>query len=502
MVKTLQSAAVVAVLASALLAQTDRVGQPPSAVNSGAAITIYNQAFAVVRENIALDLKAGENRTSFSGVTSRLEPDSVLLRDPSGKSNLQILEQNYRADTVSEKLLLSQYEGQTIEFVIVRDGKEEVVKGKVIRSGYVPVVLNPYENTARPADEPIVEVNGKVQFGLPGKPIFPPLSGDAILKPTLSWLLHSDAAGHTDAELSYITSGMRWSADYNVVMPEKGDLLDLVGWVTLDNQSGTAFADAHIKLLAGDVNKFALQQGYQTYRNGGGVAGGVAGGVTEKKFDEYHLYTLARTTTLHDRETKQVEFVNASGVQSTTRYYFSPTLSLQPMQGQINYDPNFGTQVSNKVAVIREFKNSEANHLGMPLPKGRLRFYRRDDDGHLEFTGEALIDHTPKDELVKAYVGNAFDIVGERKRTDFSLGERDQLGQPKYIEESFEITLRNHKTEAVDVIVPEQLYRWWNWQIVKATAEYRKTDSNNIEFTVHVPANGEAKLTYTVRYVR
>ena len=496
MVKTLRFAAVVAVLASMLSAQT------ASEPNSGAAITIYNQNFAVVRENIALDLKPGQNRTSFSGVTSRLEPDSVVLRDPGGKSNLQILEQNYRSDTVSEKLLLSQYEGQTIEFVVIRGGKEEIVKGKVIRSGYVPPMLNPYDGSARPADEPIVEVSGKVQFGLPGKPIFPPLSGDAILKPTLNWLLHSDAAAHTNAELSYITGGMTWSADYNVVMPEKGDLLDIVGWITLSNQSGTAFSDAHIKLLAGDVNKFAQQQGYQVYASFGRASGGVAAGVTEKTFDEYHLYSLARPTTLHDRETKQVEFVNATGVQSTTKYYFSPTLALQPMQGQINYDANFGTQVSNKVSVIREFKNSEANHLGIPLPKGRLRFYRRDDDGHLEFTGEALIDHTPKDELVKAYVGNAFDIVGERKRTDFSLGERDQFGQPKYVEESFRITLRNHKAEAVDVIVPERLYRWWNWQIVKASADYRKTESANIEFTVHVPANGEAKLTYTVRYLR
>ena len=492
MVKTLQSAALVAVLVTALAAQT--------APNEGAAITIYNQAFAVVRENIALDLKTGENRTSFSGVTSRLEPDSVVLRDPSGKSHLQILEQDYRADTVSERLLLSQYEGQILDFVVTRDGKEEIVKGKVIRSGYAPA--NPYDNSARPADEPIVEVNGKVQFGLPGKPIFPPLSGDNILKPALTWLLHSDVAAHTDAELSYVTGGMGWSADYNVTMPEKGDTLDIMGWITLSNQSGTAFPAAHIKLLAGDVNKFAQQQGYQGYRAAGGAIGGGAGGVTEKKFDEYHLYTLPRATTLHDREIKQVEFVNAGGVQSSTLYYFSPSLAIQPQYGAPNYDPNFGTRVVNKVAVMRQFKNSEANHLGIPLPKGRLRFYRRDDDGHLEFTGEALIDHTPKDEMVKAYVGNAFDIVGERKRTDFALGERDQFGQPKYIDESFEITLRNHKTEAVDVIVPEQLYRWWNWQILHNSADFRKTDSNNIEFTLHVPANGEVELTYTVRYLR
>ena len=492
MVKKLQLAAVIA-FALAVSAQT--------APNQGAAITIYNQAFAVVRENVALDLKPGENRTSFSGVTSRLEPDSVVLRDPSGKSNLQILEQNYRSDTVSEKLLLSQYEGQVIDFVVTRDGKEEIVKGKVIRSGYVPTTYG-YDNGGRQPDEPIVEVNGKVQFGLPGKPIFPPLAGDAILKPTLNWLLHSDAAAHTDAELSYVTGGMGWSADYNVVMPEKGDLLDLIGWITLSNQSGTAFSDAKIKLLAGDVNKFAQQQGYERYAtNAAGAIGGLQK-VQEKAFDEYHLYTLPRATTLHDREVKQIEFVSAGGVQSSTRYYFSPSLAIQPAYGAINYDANLGMQVSNKVAVIREFRNSEANHLGIPLPKGRLRFYRRDDDGHLEFTGEALIDHTPKDELVKAYVGNAFDIVGERKRTDFSMGERDQFGQPKYVDESFEITLRNHKAEAVDVTVAEQLYRWWNWQIAKASADYRKNDSNNIEFTVHVPANGEAKLSYTVRYLR
>ena len=214
------------------------------------ALTIYNQDFAVVRDTVPLDLKSGANPVVYSGATAQVEPDSVILRDPAGKHSLQILEQNYRNDPVSQELLLSLFEGKTIDFQNIRtkDNTQirELIPGKIIRSGYVPGGNN---------EQPIIEVNGKLQFTLPGQPLFPDLGNDTILKPAFNWLLQSDAPGKFDAEVGYITGGFDWSASYNLVSPEKGDMVDLVGWITMNNNSGKTFEDAKIKLMAGDVNK-------------------------------------------------------------------------------------------------------------------------------------------------------------------------------------------------------------------------------------------------------
>jgi hypothetical protein len=477
------------------------------------ALTIYNQNFAVVREHVPLDLKAGVNAVTFSGVTVHLEPDSVVLRDPRGKVQLRVLEQNYRADTISPGLLLSLSEGKTIDF-LVRDqnGKESIVKGKIIRSGYVPNFTgaqqygqNFYQQQMlmqQAAGTPIVEVDGKLRFSLPGEPQFPALTDDAILKPQLAWELAADKPGKFDAELSYVTGGMRWEASYNLIAPEKGDTLDLIGWVTIDNQSGRQFDQATIKLMAGDVSKLQPGQNETGYAFAAKAMAMDAAGpaVTEKAFDEFHLYSLARPTTLRNRETKQVEFIRAAGVKAKTLYIYNGAAIGPQFRGwnmeNIRNNRDYGTQSNPKVWVYREFRNSEENGLGQPLPKGRTRFYRRDDaDGRLEFTGENTIDHTPKNEQVRIYTGDAFDVVGERKRTDYVLTRgNDQL------EEEFEIHLRNRKTEPVEVRVAEKLYRWLNWQIVSNTHDFTKTDAQGVEFRVTVPADGETTVKYRVRY--
>ena len=225
----------------ATAAENLEAGNPP-------ALTIYNQDFAVVRQGITLDLKSGINRVRFIDATAHIEPDSVMLRDPSGRP-LQVLEQNYRNDPVSQELLLSLFEGKTIDFLVRDQNKSEVVKGKIIRSGYVPhwVALSRYgpqyyqaqmAYAGGGAGQPIIEVDGKLQFTLPGLPQFPALADDTILKPTLDWVVQSAQPLSATGELSYITGGMSWHADYNIVAPPKGDKLDLVGWVTIDNQSG------------------------------------------------------------------------------------------------------------------------------------------------------------------------------------------------------------------------------------------------------------------------
>jgi len=476
-------------------------------------LTVYNQNFAVVRDTVRLDLKQGVNKLRFTDTTAHLEPDSVILRDPTGKRALQILEQNYRADPISQMLLLSLYEGKTIGFQIGVGENAQIVKGKIVRSGYVPhrSAMHRYgqqyaqrqRTYAHGAGgQPIIEVDGKLRFQLPGTPLFPALADDTILKPTLHWIIESGTAGALDAELCYVTGGMSWEADYNVVCPEKSDILDIVGWVTMDNQSGKTFANAKIKLMAGDVSKiqqdhsrgFAMDQAANAYAKGMGPT------VSEKAFDEYHLYTLARRSTLRDRETKQVEFVRAGGVTSQKLYiYDGAKIDWRRYRGwtaqNIRQDRDYGTQCNPKVWVMREFENSEKNHLGIALPRGRVRFYRRDEDGQLEFTGENIIDHTPRDETVRVYTGNAFDIVGERRRTDYKI----DTGR-KWLDESFEVKVRNHKKEAVEVRVVEHLYRWINWDITQKSHDYVKTDSQTMEIRVQIPPDGEQVITYTVHY--
>ncbi|HZR27492.1 MAG TPA: hypothetical protein VFA71_01825 [Terriglobales bacterium] len=490
-------------------------GAPEEVESSELALTIYNQNFAVVRQPIALNLQPGLNQVRFSETTAHVEPDSVMLRDPSGTYKLHILEQNYRNDPLSEPLLLALNEGKVLDFEVQRDGKTEIVKGKIIRSGYVPhteALQNygyayyqqqmAYANPTTGNGDPIVEVDGRLQFDLPGKPIFPSLGDDTIMKPTLDWTLRSDKPGKTTGELSYVTGGMNWQADYNVVAPPKGDILDVVGWVTMNNQSGKTFERAKIKLMAGEVNK--VQTGYPESRavtvNGAMMRDDEDQRVKEKAFDEYHLYTLPRLVTLRDRESKQVEFIRASGVESHRIYVYDGS-KIDPNRysyynlEQIRNDQSYGAESNPDIWVMQEIVNSKSNNLGMPLPKGRVRFYRRDEDGQLEFTGENVIAHTPSDETLRIFTGNAFDIKGEHRQTDYR-----RLDDKHWIDESFEIHVRNHKKEAAEVRVVEHFNRCRTWELVKQSDAFNKTDSQTGEFRVQIPADGEKVITYTVHY--
>jgi len=299
---------------------------------AGPALTIYNKNFAVVRETIPLDLKAGNNTIRFSGATAHLEPDSVILRDPATRQVIQVIEQNYRNDPVSQESLLGVYEGKTIEF---QTNSGEIVQGRIVRSGYVPhyqamprygqkYAMNQAAMVRGGAGKTIIEVGGKVQFTLPGLPLFPGLGEDTMLTPALDWIVYSPQTARFEAELSYISGGISWYAAYNVVAPESGNTLDLVGWVTLDNQSGKQFDNARIKLMAGDVNKTEQPDPRQQFKMLFASAGAIETGpqVTERAFEDYHLYTLPLPTTVHDRETKQVEFIRTSGIESQTQYVY------------------------------------------------------------------------------------------------------------------------------------------------------------------------------------
>ncbi len=451
------------IAACALLA-TAAIGQP--------ALTVYNQGFAVVRERVPLDLKAGENAVLFSGVTAQVEADSVVLRDPAGKVQIRVLEQSYRADVMSQGVLLALNEGEEIDF-LVRDqnAKEYPIRGKVIRSGH---------NPGGEPMTPIIEVGGKLRFSLPGEPLFPALAGDGILKPTLAWKLTAPQAAKFEAELGYITGGLDWEAAYNLIAPEKGDLLYVVGWVTFQNNSGKVFENSAVKLMAGDVQKIAPKTAHRqsvVQMDMGMMALADRNAVTEKAFDEFHLYSLPRAVTLRDRETKQVEFMRAAGVKAPVSYV---------------YDAN---RHPTKVAVMREFRNSEQSGLGLPLPKGRTRFYRKDDaDGRIEFVGEDTIDHTARNEWVRVKTGDAFDIVAERRALELGLSTKQGRSEQK-----FEITVRNRKPSTVEVRIVEHLYGV-GWEMIQKSDDFTKRDATTIEFKIEVKPDQERVVTYHVRY--
>lgn len=463
---------------------------------TGPAITVYNQNFGVVRDTVALELSAGISEASYSGVTSQLEPESVVLRDPSGKVDLSIVEQSYRGDPVDQAKLLEMFEGQTIDFYKTVGDKEVVVKGRIIRAPKQVMAKNQHGHQYQKSLEPIVEVDGQLLTRLPGAPLFPSLGDDSILEPTLSWKLYSPKAATLDAQLSYLTDGMSWKSDYNLVLPEEGDIVTMTGWVSIENNTGTSFEDAKIKLIAGDVNK---EQDNIRQKVGASFSRAMVADamptpeVEAKKFDEFHMYSLPLATTLRNSETKQVEFVRAEKVQTKKLYVYEGFKGRY--YGGLNTNQNYGQNAQPDVAIYREFKNSEVNGLGVALPAGKTRFYRMDSDGQLEFTGENTIDHTPKNETIRVYLGNAFDLVGERTRTDFYKHPSQKL-----MRETFEIEIRNRSEEEVTVRVVEHLYRWSNWEIQKPSQDYEKKDAQTIEFPVTVAPDGTETVTYTVEY--
>ena len=438
------------------------------------ALTIYNGGYAVVRETLPIDLKSGVNQVSFAGATAQVESDSVILRDVAGKADFQILEQSYRNDPVSQSMLLSLFEGKTLEFNRRETNKpDRIVTGKVVRSGYVP---------GGNFVEPIIEVDGKLQFSLPGEPVFPSLGTDNVLKPTLNWKLNSASSGKIAAEVAYLSRGFTWEASYNLVAEEKSDIVDVVGWVTMNNHSGMTFNDAKIKLMAGDVNR-VQPRGVGRARAmmaADVVSASAAKVVTEKSFDEFHLYTLGNPATLRDKETKQVEFVRATGVKAERIYI---------------YDGASQGASSGKVQVYREFKNSEANKLGIALPKGKVRFYSQDGDRQLEFVGENQIDHTPKDETIRVLTGNSFDLVGKYRFTDQSHDEANRS-----MTQAVEVKVRNHKKEPVEIRVLEHANFGGTWTLTARSQEHEKKDAQTFEFRVALKPDEEKTVTYTIRY--
>jgi hypothetical protein len=466
---------------------------PAQEASAPVSLTIYNQDFAVARTSVDLALKPGTNEVTTTEVTSQLEPDSVVLRDPSGKHTFSVVEQNYDAAIVNQDWLLQKYEGQTIDFQTnaYTDDKSHkwvpiFTQGKILR-----------------ASPPLVEVDGKMQFQLPGTPLFPATTNGLLLKPTLRWQIASDHAASFPAELSYITRGFTWSATYNLLANSgtggsATEPMDLVGWITMQNNCGVDFPSASIQLIAGNVAKIQTFAGGMFHAAAAApMMKAAAETVTQENFDDFHLYDLNRTTSLHNGETKQVEFLTANAVPVTRRYEFEPNagFNIYSGAGGAYMDRTYGLVGDPRVTVVNEFTNSTANHLGIPMPAGRLRLYRRDKSGAVQFAGEASISHTPRNEKIRFVTGDAFDITGKRIQTDFHSNLAGRV-----IDETFSIELKNQKEQPVTVHVIEHLYRAANWEITQKSADYTKRDSSTIEFPVQVKPESATTITYTVHY--
>jgi len=472
-------------------------------------LTVYNQNFGVVKEKLSLDLKKGENDVPLSNLASQLEPASVILRDTANPGALKILEQNFEPEPLSQGKLLSKYEGRNLDFEIMEYDEAAKVTKKVIKTAKIlrsgnntnTNAYNLYNQPAYYATSAIVEMEGIIRFSLPGTPLFKSLGEKAFINPTLYWKLWSDEGGKREAELSYITDGISWSATYDVLAPEKGDEMDVVGWVNIDNHCGKDFENTGLKLMAGDPNKLKANANMNNAYGGRAMAmdAVAANSVTQKDFDEYHMYNLPRRVNLLDSEKKQIEFMRVAGVKAKRLYVYDGFKKDARFNGYDNYymrtQPDLGTSSNRDVWTMMEFKNTKENNLGMPLPRGDVKVYRRDSDGRNEFVGEDKIDHTPENETARIYLGNAFDLVGERKKANFKIDNNRSS-----CDEDFSIVLRNHKKEKVAVNVVEHLYRSATWEVTESSDIFKKNDSSTIEFRVEVEPEKDRIVTYHVNY--
>ncbi|MYD09632.1 MAG: DUF4139 domain-containing protein [Chloroflexi bacterium] len=455
---------------------------PLSAQESGSiALTVYNEGTALIRDQRALKLEAGVNTVDFQDVAATIDPTSVTFRSLSDPAGTVALEQNYIYDLVDAEALLSRYLDETIN-VTTADGT--VYSGELLSGRRGDAIL-------RTTDGEIVVLRLYDARDIR----FPALPEGLITRPTLQWLLQSAAAGDQQVEITYLAGGMNWTADYNLLLNDAETALDLRGWVTLNNQSGRAFQDARLKLVAGELSRIEPQPAMMESRvMAMDMMEEQASQVEQRELFEYQLYQVARPVTIKDNETKQIEFVSGDEIAATTFFVFDASPRPGGYFSPIDYRDGW-TSDSGDVLTFLLFNTGDESGLRADLPAGRIRVYQQDIDGAGLLIGENRIDHTPQGEDLRIQLGKAFDLVGERKQTSFETVSRT------VVRETFEIALRNRKdSETVEIRVPERLYRWSDWEISESSAPFEKLDAATIEFRVSVPPGGEETLTYTVQY--
>ncbi|MCZ6493809.1 MAG: DUF4139 domain-containing protein [Planctomycetota bacterium] len=444
--------------------------------------------FGVVKEVRTVNLKAGLNELRFTDVAQFIDPTTVSFVDLTDPDGTEVLEQNFEFDLINTQKLYEKYIDREVGLEVTQDGETTVVTGKVLAVRGGMFILQTPQGL-----EFLPQGSGRIKL--------PPLPLEGLVtKPTLVWKLDAEQGGEHEIRTTYQTSGITWRADYNLMLNADDTQADLAAWVTVMNLSGRAYQNARLKLIAGDVQRVQPEYGFLLY-SGTETLGraGRAAGFQEKAFFEYHLYTLPRRTDILSNTTQQITLFPTArdvSVEKVLVYFGLSAGAGWGFSPNPRTDRNLGTQSNPKVDVYVRFQNEEDNNLGMPLPRGKVRVYKRDEaDETLEFVGEDLIDHTPKNEKVLIRVGQAFDIVGERTQTNFTIDTQAHL-----ITESFQIQIRNHKEQQIKVIIKENLYRWVNWQITEASDEHEKIDARTIHFEVNVPPDGEKTVIYTVKY--
>jgi hypothetical protein len=439
------------------------------------ALTIYNSNLALVRDVRQVSLPAGTFDLRYMDVAATINATTVHLRSLTAPSALSVLEQNYEYDLLEPDKILRKYVGRTVKLV-----RERTENGSTA-SDEVEAELLAYNNG------PVWRIGGEIVTGLRADQYrFPELPENLYSRPTLVWMLDNRGAPRQRVETSYLAAGMAWNADYVLTVARDDKAAELGGWVTVTNNSGTSFKNASLQLIAGDLHRASAGYAAEADRVAQKMeVAASAPAFAREAFSEYHLYALQRKTTVNDRQTKQISLLSADGIPVEKRFV---------VEGQQFYYRNRqhpGSPLKDVVKVFYRFRNDERSGLGMPMPAGTVRVYQADSKGSIQFAGEDRIDHTPKDETVNLYTGNAFDVVCERKQVDFR-----KLADDLY-EMAFEITLRNHKDAPISVEVNEPIAG--DWQMLDATHKWAKTDAWAASFNVPVAAGGTSVLRYRVR---
>lgn len=446
------------------------------------AIAIYNQGSALIQDRRQVELQAGENHFEFRDVAGTIDATSVQFKARNKPQAVKVLEQTFAYDLVDIWTLLKRYIDQQIE-VTTEDATQ--FDGLLLAAQGNDILL-------RSASGEILALKQDAIRDLR----FPDLPKGLITRPTLRWIVYSQEANTEEIDLTYLAYGLNWTADYVVLLNADEQSLDLNGWVTLTNETGTAYEDAHIKLVAGEVHRIRERAPQaKAMRSAAPLAFAAApmeDAVEQREFSEYKLYEVKRRVTLNDRETKQVEFVGAAGVKCAKYFVYENQFRFT---GGWSGDQNYGAQSTGNAGIYLEFKTSKASGLDIPLPAGRLRVYQNDIDDAALLIGESHIKHTPRGDKVRVLLGQAFDIRVERTQTQFRAVAKN------VIEETYEIVVHNHKQSgSVEVRVVEHLYRWNNWTLLDVSHSYEQVDATTIEFKPQVEAESEVTLTYKVRY--
>lgn len=456
--------------------------------SKGFSLTIYNQDFAVVREQRQITLNQGTNLVRYEDVSEQIDPTSISLKSLTAPDTIAVREQNYQYDLLNPSSILNKSVGKTIRFRRVNpDGQVEVLEGTLLN----PPSNGDYYTQQRGA---VIRLqDGRVVLNPSGEIEVTEMPEGLVSRPSLLWKLDVAEAGTHTTEVSYLANRVTWKADYVAVVNKDETKVDITGWVTLDNRSGATYEDAQLQLIAGDVRRVKERRSGHNDEDRFVL---YSLDVREPQFQEeaffeYHLYTLQGSTTVRDKETKQMTLLSASDVRVRRRLVYDCG---RQEQRQSNFYGNEGEIQRGKVNVVLELLNSQENNMGMPLPKGKVRVYKADERGNLQFLGEDLIDHTPRNETARFYIGDAFDVVGDRKCTD------SRSISSNVTEQTFEISIRNRKNNSTEVSVVERFTT--DWEILQSSHTYHQLDARTVEFRLTVEPDSEDKITYNVRLIR